>query len=63
MRGGRVNDPRFGSRMRGEGAFADQIRQLFEISRRRAGIEEGRGSLSTDHFRRPDPPGAQPRLF
>lgn len=63
MRGGSVNDPRFGSRMRGEGAFADQIRQLFEISRRRAGIGEGRGSLSTDHFRRPDPPGAQSRLF
>lgn len=63
VRGGRVNDPRFGSRMRGEGAFADQIHQLFEISRRRAGIGEGRGSLSTSHFRRPEPPGAQPRLF
>ena len=63
MRGGRVNDSRFGSRMRGEGAFADQVHQLFEISRRRAGISEVRGSLSTAHFRRPDPPGAQPRLF
>lgn len=63
MRGGKLNDPRFGSRMRGEDIFARQINQLFEIGRRRAGIPESCGSLSTAHFRRPDPPGAQPRLF
>lgn len=63
MRGGRLNDPRFGSRMRGEEIFADQIGQLFEISCRRTGIDGGRGPLSTAHFRRPYPPGAQTRLF
>jgi DNA repair photolyase len=63
MRGGKLNDPRFGSRMRGEDVFAEQINQLFEIGRRRAGIPDNRGSLSTVHFRRPDPPGAQPSLF
>jgi len=53
MRGGALNDPRFGSRMRGEGVFAEQIRALFETSCRRLGLNESRASLSTDAFRRP----------
>jgi DNA repair photolyase len=53
MRGGRLNDPRFVSRMRGEGIFADQISQLFDISCRRAGLEGKRfPRLSTAAFRR-----------
>jgi DNA repair photolyase len=53
MRGGRLNDPHFVSRMRGEGIFADQIFQLFDISCRRAGLE-GKcfPRLSTAAFRR-----------
>ena len=53
MRGGRLNDPHFGSRMRGEGIFANQISQLFDISCRRAGLE-GKcfPRLSTAAFRR-----------
>jgi DNA repair photolyase len=61
-RDGALNDPRFGSRMRGEGAYADQIRQLFETARRRAGIDDGRVALSIDHFRRPAT-GGQLDLF
>ena len=39
LRGGeRLNDPRFKSRMRGEGIFAEQIRALFEAGCKRAGI-------------------------
>jgi DNA repair photolyase len=54
MRGGKLNDARFGSRMRGEGIFADQISQLFDISCRRAGLEGKRfPRLSTAAFRRP----------
>lgn len=60
VRSGQLNDPRFGSRMRGEGIFADQVRQLFELSRRRAGLDGPRTPLSNVHFRRP---GDQPRLF
>ncbi|ABG06045.1 Radical SAM [Rubrobacter xylanophilus DSM 9941] len=53
MRGGALNDPRFGSRMRGEGFYADHIARLFEISCRRAGIEPGCfPRLSTAAFRR-----------
>lgn len=62
MRGGALNDPRFGSRMRGAGIFADHIAQLFVLGCRRAGIEAGRfPKLSTNAFRRDG--GAQPGLF
>jgi len=53
LRGGRLNDPRFGSRMRGDGIFAEQIRALFETSRRRLGFPDERPELSTAAFRRP----------
>ena len=62
MRGGKLNDSRFGSRMRGEGIFADQIYQLFDISCRRAGLEGKRfPRLSTAAFRRPGE--IQPSFF
>ncbi|MEM9865812.1 MAG: radical SAM protein, partial [Myxococcota bacterium] len=39
MRGGRTNDPRFGSRMKGQGARWDAIAQLFEHHRRNLGLD------------------------
>ena len=54
MRGGNLNDPNFGSRMTGEGIFAEQIESLFAVACRRAGIGESRPELSTNAFRRPD---------
>jgi DNA repair photolyase len=57
MRGGKLNDPNFRSRMRGEGAYAEQIRALFHVARRRAGLSQDWPGLSTDSFRRPDPTG------
>lgn len=53
MRGGRLNDPNFSSRMRGEGAFAEQIRALFRLSKRRVGMTGELPELSAEHFRRP----------
>jgi DNA repair photolyase len=62
IRGGKLNDSRFGTRMRGEGLFADHIAQLFAISCRRAGLDPGHfPKLSTSAFRRPGP--GQPSLF
>jgi DNA repair photolyase len=62
MRGGRLNDPHFGSRMKGEGLFADHIAQLFSISCNRAGIGRGRfPKLSTAAFRKKSE--TQPGLF
>jgi DNA repair photolyase len=51
LRGGALNDPRWGKRQTGEGIFAEQIASMFDVARRRAGIGE-RTKLSTAGFRR-----------
>lgn len=52
-RGGRENDPRFGSRMSGEGTFADLLRNRFDVACRRLGLNAGeRNRLDTSKFRR-----------
>jgi DNA repair photolyase len=56
IRGGKLNDARFGSRMRGEGIFADQIAQMFHVARRKVGLPEDAPELSTVAFRRPSGP-------
>lgn len=61
IRGGKLNDPRFGSRMEGEGIFSDQIRSLFDLSCRKYGIAGQSPLLSTAHFRSLRP--VQERLF
>ena len=53
MRGGRLNDPRLGSRMRGQGPLAKQVLQLFHVARRKAGLDRPRAELSHAAFRRP----------
>jgi len=53
MRGGRLNDPRFGSRMKGEGVFAEQLESLFALSCRRSGLTSPRLGPSTASFRVP----------
>jgi len=57
MRGGRDNDPRFGSRMKGEGQYAELLRKRFDIACKRLGLNTaGRNRLDTTKFRRPVPP-------
>jgi DNA repair photolyase len=65
LRGGKLSESRFGHRMRGQGPFADQIRSLFQLSCRKAGIGRHWPALSTEAFRRPVDrrPGAQMELF
>jgi DNA repair photolyase len=53
IRGGKLNDPNFSSRMRGEGVFAAQMNELFQLAKRKAGITRRWPELSTAHFRRP----------
>jgi DNA repair photolyase len=55
LRGGRLNDPRFGSRMRGDGPFAEHVRQVFEVSCRKYGLNRAPLELSTEAFRIPAP--------
>jgi DNA repair photolyase len=52
LRNGKLNNPDFGSRMRGEGFMAEEIRQIFQVSCRRAGLNRDRTELSTAAFRR-----------
>lgn len=61
IRGGKLNDPNFGTRMRGEGVFAEQMAKLFHVAVRKAGIDQRRLELSTAAFRRPG--GAQLEFF
>ncbi|KMS57814.1 PA0069 family radical SAM protein [Sphingobium cupriresistens] len=61
LRGGRDNDPDFGTRMRGQGVWADLIRTRFSKARKRAGLGAERLTLRTDLFRPPE--GAQMLLF
>jgi DNA repair photolyase len=63
IRGGKLNDSEFGSRMRGEGIFADQMRALFHASCRKAGLTGELPKLSTEHFRRPHDKLGQMGLF
>ena len=64
MRGGRDNDPRFGKRMRGEGEFAELIRQRFTLATRRLGLARNRDpSLDCSLFRAPRAASPQAELF
>jgi DNA repair photolyase len=53
VRGGRLNDSRTGSRMRGEGPMATLTARLFARARDRAGLASGAPPLSSAAFRRP----------
>ncbi len=50
---GKLNDPNFHSRMRGQGAWADQMSQIFKLHTTRLGLNQRTFTLSTAHFRRP----------
>jgi DNA repair photolyase len=52
IRGGKLNDPNFASRMRGDGIFAEQMAELFKLAQKKSGITRRWPELSTDHFRR-----------
>jgi DNA repair photolyase len=61
MRNGKLNDPRFGSRMAGEGPLARVIERLFDIACKKTGLSRSGPELSTAAFRRPQ--GEQRQLF
>ena len=52
VRGGKLYDSAFFKRDRGDGFFADQIENLFNITCRKAGIFEKRFTLSTQNFKK-----------
>ena len=53
MRGGKLYDARWGVRMKGEGIFAEQIKALFALAKRKAGFPGEVPELSAAAFRVP----------
>ncbi|MBN1240498.1 MAG: PA0069 family radical SAM protein [Gammaproteobacteria bacterium] len=62
MRDGRLNDPRFHSRQRGAGPYAELLKARFERARRACGLT-GSIELDTALFRRPRPATGQLELL
>jgi DNA repair photolyase len=62
-RNGKVNDPRFGARMRGQGPVADLVEQRFRRACRRLGLNTTEFALDTGSFLPPVPVRAQMDLF
>ncbi len=58
MRGGRDYDPRFGTRMKGEGVWAQLLDQRFNKAVARLGLNRERVELDLTQFRRPTKPRA-----
>ncbi len=63
VRGGRLNDPDFGSRMTGTGELAGRIADLFRLFHKRHGLDGGLPPLDSSKFRPPRPKSGQLRLF
>ena len=63
MRGGRDNDSQFGSRMTGQGVWAQLLRQRFDKACTRLGLNRERVELDLSRFRRPSLQAGQGSLF
>jgi len=63
MRGGKDNDPKFGTRMTGTGVWAQLIRQRFDKASTRLGFNRTRFELDLTQFRRPAAQQGQGSLF
>ena len=53
IRGGELNSKEFHERMKGNGIFAKQIKDMFDVAKRKAGIDGYIPKLSTEYFIRP----------
>ncbi len=62
LHGGRLYDSAYHHRARGGGPFADQIRTMFEVAKRKAGLDAPGVALSTKAFRRPHDARGQTEL-
>jgi len=63
MRGGKDNDSRFGTRMTGQGAWAELLRQRFQKACARFGLNRERVELDLTRFRPPGRSPGQAELF
>jgi DNA repair photolyase len=63
MRDGKLNDPRFGERMRPKGEWGQLLRFRLAAAKRRHGLDGERLRLRTDLFMKPETDARQGRLF
>jgi DNA repair photolyase len=63
LHGGKEYDPNFGTRMRGQGLWAELIHRRADLARKRLGLGEGMPPLRTDLFAAPPRAGDQLALF
>ena len=63
VRGGKENDPNFGTRMAGQGPYAWTIGRRFQLAAQRLGLNTNRVKLRTDLFAKPPRPGEQMSLI
>lgn len=63
LHGGRDYDPEFGTRMRGQGLWADLIHRRADLARKRLGLAESLPVPRSDLFRPPPQAGDQLSLF
>jgi len=62
-RGGKVNSPEFGARMRGEGPIAELVASRLRAARRRFGLDGAQTPLDVSQFRVPPKAGDQMDMF
>ena len=62
-RGGRMSDPRWGTRMRGEGEYAQQIERTFRVFAKKYGLDGPLPPLDSSQFRHPMDAAGQRSLF
>ncbi len=63
MRGGKDNDPRFGTRFTGEGLWAQLLQQRLRKASQRLGLGRERHTFDFSEFRRPSKAAGQQSLF
>jgi DNA repair photolyase len=63
IRGGKLNNSQFGERFKAQGIWGEQLDSLFQIARRKAGLNRPFPKLSCASFARPSRPGDQMSLF
>ncbi|WP_309666867.1 PA0069 family radical SAM protein [Tabrizicola sp.] len=63
LHGGRDYDPAFGTRMTGQGIWADLIKRRLDVARKRLGLTRGLPALRSDLFAVPPQAGDQLSLF
>ena len=63
VRGGKENDPNFGTRMSGQGPYAWTIGRRFQLTAQRLGLNANRIKLRSELFSKPPQKGEQMGLF